>query len=118
MRLLACLIVAPQRGYDEPAILSYAISSFCPTSADGLQSAPRGEGAIPEKEATLQPSGGGFTPPSHEREPNCRDRGWQNAVYTDSDHPPAPTPENRMRRPTNKNAPGQRIGLGLLFSLG
>src|SRR5262245_45176573 len=37
MRLLACLIVAPQRGYDEPAILSYAISSFCPTSADGLQ---------------------------------------------------------------------------------
>src|ERR1700741_1986324 len=39
MRLLACLIVAPQRGYDEPAILSYAISSFCPTSADGLQSA-------------------------------------------------------------------------------
>src|SRR5262249_51033085 len=38
MRLLACLIVAPQRGYDEPPILSYAISSFCPTSADGLQS--------------------------------------------------------------------------------
>src|SRR5262249_24199812 len=38
MRLFACLIVAPQRGYDEPAILSYAISSFCPTSADGLQS--------------------------------------------------------------------------------
>src|SRR5262249_25708705 len=38
MRLLACLIVAPQRGYDEPAILSYAISSFCPTSADGLHS--------------------------------------------------------------------------------
>ena len=36
MRLLACLIVAPQRGYDEPAILSYEISSFCPTSADGL----------------------------------------------------------------------------------
>src|SRR5262245_8519497 len=31
------LIVAPQRGYDEPGILSYAISSFCPTSADGLQ---------------------------------------------------------------------------------
>src|SRR5262249_1770238 len=41
MRLLACLIVAPQRGYDEPAILSYAISSFCPTSADGLQAIPR-----------------------------------------------------------------------------
>ena len=38
MRLLACLIVAPQRGYDEPAILSYAISSFYPTSADGLHS--------------------------------------------------------------------------------
>jgi hypothetical protein len=36
MRLLACLIVAPQRGYYEPAILSYAISSFCPTSADGF----------------------------------------------------------------------------------
>jgi hypothetical protein len=31
-RLLACLIVAPQRGYDEPGILSYAISSFCPTN--------------------------------------------------------------------------------------
>src|SRR5262245_5726551 len=41
MRLLACLIVAPQRGYDEPAILSYAISSFCPTSADGLHSPKR-----------------------------------------------------------------------------
>jgi hypothetical protein len=25
-------------GYDEPGILSYAISSFCPTSTDGLQS--------------------------------------------------------------------------------
>jgi len=25
-----------ERSYDEPAILSYAISSFCPTSADGL----------------------------------------------------------------------------------
>ena len=24
-------------GYDEPEILSYAISPFCPTSADGLQ---------------------------------------------------------------------------------
>src|SRR5262245_46644732 len=48
MRLLACLIVAPQRGYDEPAILSYAISSFCPTSADGLHGAPSnrpGDGA-------------------------------------------------------------------------
>src|SRR2546430_12979192 len=39
-RLLACLIVAPQRGYDEPGILSYAISSFYPTSADGLQLTP------------------------------------------------------------------------------
>jgi hypothetical protein len=36
MRLLACLIVAPQQGYDEPGILSYAITPFCPTSADGL----------------------------------------------------------------------------------
>src|SRR6188768_3015484 len=36
MRLLACLIVAPRWGYDEPKILSYAISPFCPTSADGL----------------------------------------------------------------------------------
>src|SRR6266403_4650473 len=43
MRLLACLIVAPQRGYDEPAILSYAISSFCPTSADGLQAFKHGK---------------------------------------------------------------------------
>src|SRR6266511_2835899 len=41
-RLLACLIVAPQRGYDEPGILSYAISSFCPTSADGLQLSQNG----------------------------------------------------------------------------
>src|SRR4029077_7278128 len=37
MRLLACLIVAPQQGYDEPGILSYAIRPFCPTRADGLQ---------------------------------------------------------------------------------
>ncbi len=34
--LLACLIVAPRKGCDEPKILSYAISPFCPTSADGL----------------------------------------------------------------------------------
>src|SRR6478672_1259028 len=40
-RLLACLIVAPQQGYDEPGILSYAIRPFCPTSADGLQSTSR-----------------------------------------------------------------------------
>src|SRR5512132_2832295 len=47
-RLLACLIVAPQRGYDEPGILSYAISSFCPTSADGLhhQLGPRTSGCM------------------------------------------------------------------------
>src|SRR3974377_1426362 len=36
MRLLACLIVAPQQGYDEPGIVSYAIRPFCPISADGL----------------------------------------------------------------------------------
>src|SRR5262245_8540067 len=41
MRLLACLIVAPQQGYDEPAIISYAISPFCPTGADGLHPAIR-----------------------------------------------------------------------------
>ena len=35
-RLLACLIVAPQWGYDETKILSCAIRPFCPTSADGL----------------------------------------------------------------------------------
>src|SRR5262249_2538192 len=46
MRLLACLIVAPQRGYDEPAILSYAISSFCPTSADGLHGIRIGGGGL------------------------------------------------------------------------
>jgi hypothetical protein len=33
---LAMPIVAPQRGYDEPEILSNAISLFCP-GADGLQ---------------------------------------------------------------------------------
>src|SRR5262249_20241762 len=35
-RLLACLIVAPRQGYDEPGFLSSAIRSFYPTSADGL----------------------------------------------------------------------------------
>ena len=30
--------MAPQQGYDEPGILSYAIRPFCPTSADGLHS--------------------------------------------------------------------------------
>ena len=48
MRLLACLIVAPQQGYDEPAILSCAISPFCPTSADGLQSEGQGPWALRE----------------------------------------------------------------------
>ncbi len=43
MRLLACLIVAPQQGYDEPGILSYAIRPFCPTSADRLQYRGGGE---------------------------------------------------------------------------
>ena len=37
-RLSNATFLPPQRGYDEPAILSYAISSFCPTSADGLHS--------------------------------------------------------------------------------
>ena len=39
MRLLACLIVAPRQGYDEPGFLSYTIRLVCPTSADGLHSA-------------------------------------------------------------------------------
>src|SRR5262252_7654153 len=39
IRLLACLIVAPRQGYDEPGFLSYAIRSFYPTSADGLHEA-------------------------------------------------------------------------------
>src|SRR5262249_60225895 len=73
-------------------------------------SAPRGEGAIPEKEGTLQPNGGGFPPPSHEREPNCRDRRRQNALYIGSDHPLAPTPgepraapnKQKLRRATER----------------
>ena len=40
MRLLACLIVAPRQGYDEPGFPSYTIRPFCPTSADGLHSSP------------------------------------------------------------------------------
>src|SRR5262245_38649727 len=62
MRLLACLIVAPQRGYDEPAILSYAISSFCPTSADGLQEdhrwapAPAGRAVAPPQCSRVAPA--------------------------------------------------------------
>jgi chaperonin GroEL len=46
MRLLACLIVAPQQGCDEPGILSYAIRPFCPTSADGLQAKLAGGVAV------------------------------------------------------------------------
>ena len=53
-RLLACLIVAPQRGYDEPAILSYAISSFCPTSADGLQRRERAADPLHCPDVTLK----------------------------------------------------------------
>src|SRR6516225_8274260 len=64
---------------------------------------------IPEKEGALQPNGGGLTPSSHEREPNCRDRRRRNALYSKSDHPPAPTPggpraapnEQKLRRPTD-----------------
>src|SRR6516225_1202549 len=48
MRLLACLILAPRRGYDEPAILSYAISSFCPTSADGPHDGHDAPGLVDE----------------------------------------------------------------------
>src|SRR6516225_464367 len=59
MRLLACLIVAPQRGYDEPAIPSYAISSFCPTSADGLHIT---EGRVLIKRAGFVLSFTGFDP--------------------------------------------------------
>jgi hypothetical protein len=36
--LFACLVVAPHQGYDEPGLLSHAITSFYPTSVDGLQS--------------------------------------------------------------------------------
>src|SRR5258708_33410715 len=66
--------------------------------------------AIAEEEGALQPGGGGLTPSSHEREPNCRDRRWQNAVYSDSNHPLAPTPgephaapsKQERRRPTDR----------------
>jgi hypothetical protein len=57
MRLLACLIIAPQRGYDQPAILSYAISSFCPTNADGLHSAVAIAAAAKERVIVLAPQG-------------------------------------------------------------
>src|SRR5215467_3832708 len=62
MRLLACLIVAPQRGYDEPAILSYAISSLCPTSADGLQPKDRFYLALCDGLSSLQYRGAGSRP--------------------------------------------------------
>jgi hypothetical protein len=35
--------------YDEPGILSYAISSFCPTSADGLRKYDLKRGKRPER---------------------------------------------------------------------
>src|SRR5215831_2878983 len=54
MRLLACLIVAPQRGHDEPAILSYAITSFCPTSADGLH-CPTSADGLQRRERAADP---------------------------------------------------------------
>src|SRR6516165_1079639 len=66
MRLLACLIVAPQRGYDEPAILSYAISSFCPTSADGLQHSLTGKAL--GSEASL---------PAYSIGPHLRSTSWK-----------------------------------------
>src|SRR5438046_10308582 len=76
-RLLACLIVAPQRGYDEPGILSYAISSFCPTSADGLQS-PTLIGSAPWLAMTLvrwiKPSVGSAFERSSSRPDGERDR--------------------------------------------
>ena len=54
--LFSALRYAPSRlshrcsltGYDEPAILSDAISSFCPTSADGLQCRLYKEGISPQ----------------------------------------------------------------------
>src|SRR5262249_62215226 len=45
---------------------------------------PRGERAIPEKEGALQPNGGGVTPSSHERDPNCRSQRERNVIYSDS----------------------------------
>src|SRR6516162_9375698 len=76
MRLLACLIVAPQRGYDEPAILSYAISSFCPTSADGLQCCPRHAGLPARCGSSLQRNDAGvwlceYPGLSFQRSPVC-----------------------------------------------
>src|SRR5262249_42985646 len=50
-----------------------------------------------------------LTPPSHEREPNCRDRRRQNALYTASDHPLAPTPGGPRAAP-NKQKLGRPTG--------
>src|SRR5262249_56452100 len=50
-----------------------------------------------------------FTPSSHEREPNCRDRRWQNALYTASDHPLAPT-SGGLRAAPNKQKLGRPTG--------
>ena len=41
MRLLACLIVAPQRGYDEPAILN--CQANCPKCSDVLTACTPGD---------------------------------------------------------------------------
>src|SRR5262249_37426067 len=50
-----------------------------------------------------------FAAASHEREPNCRDRRWQNALYTGSDHPLAPTPGGPRAAP-NKQKLGRPTG--------
>src|SRR5262249_50425432 len=47
------------RGYDEPAILSYAISSFCPTSADGLHKPAGTEATLKETVKALTRKYGG-----------------------------------------------------------
>src|SRR5262249_19268482 len=78
----------------------------------------RGEGAIPEKAGALQPNGGGLTPSSHEREPNCRDRRRQNPIKARPPPRLRHPREDRVRRPTSTSSAGRRIGLGLLFSLG
>jgi len=46
MRLLACLIVAPQRGYDEPAIL-FAMLAFILGKSAALPIATAGGYAMP-----------------------------------------------------------------------
>ena len=52
----ACSLVSSLllRGYDEPAILAYAISSFCPTSADGLQRRERAADPLHYPDVTLK----------------------------------------------------------------